>query len=449
MIYDPVRDRMIVFGGNNGGIGYFGDTWALALGTGPAWSRLVDRDTIARGAHTAIYDPLRDRMIVFGGERTYDPIVPWVLNDTWALALNGNPSWSQLSPGGTTPPARRLHVAIYDPVRDRMIAFGGYNSTLFGDTWALSLGGIPAWSALSPSGSPPAPRYGATSLYDRVRDRMVLFGGSRGINLNDTWALSLASGTTWSQLAPTGGPPAARTLQSMLYDPSRDRMLVTGGSGGTVAPGDNWALTWGAPMFAGVGCGTDTSAGPGNSITLTWSVTNPDAFDQNVDYSLKSSRGWPGFPIAGTSLVPAGATSQISIPVQVPDTAAVGASALDFRATLRAVPQSVSCDRVLTVDAVVSAPNPSSSLPLALKGAAPNPSLGYLQVGFVLPDAEPAIIEAFDIAGRRVFVQNVGPLGAGHHTLRLHTSRRLAAGVYVIRLSRAAQSLATRAVVLP
>jgi hypothetical protein len=43
-------------------------------------------------------------------------------------------SWSEFAP-----PTRAGHTAIYDPVRDRMIVFGGIGDTSLNDTWALSL----------------------------------------------------------------------------------------------------------------------------------------------------------------------------------------------------------------------------------------------------------------------------------------------------------------------
>ena len=52
-------------------------------------------------AHTAIYDPVRDRMVVFGG---YDG--NGNRNDVWALSLSGSPAWSELTPAGSLPSAR-------------------------------------------------------------------------------------------------------------------------------------------------------------------------------------------------------------------------------------------------------------------------------------------------------------------------------------------------------
>jgi hypothetical protein len=85
---------------------------------------------------------------------------------------------------------------------------------------------------------------------------------------------------------------------------------------------------------------------------------------------------------------------------------------------------------------------------LALHGARPNPSPGTAVVAFSLPAAAPATLEMFDAAGRRVWSREVGSLGRGFHAVPLGGSR-LPAGVYTIRLRQAAQSRASRLVVIP
>lgn len=67
-----------------------------------------------RQDHVAIYDPVRVRMMVFGGFTDYV-----CLDDVWALSLSGASEWSKIEPGGTAPAARSSTSAIYDPVRDR------------------------------------------------------------------------------------------------------------------------------------------------------------------------------------------------------------------------------------------------------------------------------------------------------------------------------------------
>src|SRR5207245_9397448 len=99
-------------------------------------------------------------------------------NDVWAMSLGASPAWTQLAPTGTKPAGRHAHTMIYDPVRDRLIVFGGRD--VIGprnDVWELSLSGTAAWPLLTPSGTPPTAREHATAVYDPVRHRMVLCGG--------------------------------------------------------------------------------------------------------------------------------------------------------------------------------------------------------------------------------------------------------------------------------
>ena len=85
---------------------------------------------------------------------------------------------------------------------------------------------------------------------------------------------------------------------------------------------------------------------------------------------------------------------------------------------------------------------------IALRGARPNPSFAGLSAAFTLPDAAAARLELTDLAGRRILARDVGTLGAGEHVVDLAEGRRLAPGVYMLRLTRGSESLAARAVVI-
>lgn len=88
-------------------------------------------------------------------------------------------------------------------------------------------------------------------------------------------------------------------------------------------------------------------------------------------------------------------------------------------------------------------------LAFALEGARPNPTAGReLAVQFVLPSAAPAQLELLDVSGRRVITREVGALGAGRHVVDLAADRRLAPGLYLVRLTQGANLRVARVAVL-
>src|SRR5439155_282253 len=161
------------------------------------------------------------------------------------LSLAGTPTWTILTPTGTPPPARTAHSAIYDPVRDRMVVFGGGGaSSYLDDVWVLSSAGPPAWAALTSTGMAQSGRAYLTAIYDPVHDRMVTLGGVDGSfdYFHDGWSLSLAATPAWTPYAPTDSLPPVRAGHSAIYDPVRDRMVVFGGQHPFGLVNDVWAL---------------------------------------------------------------------------------------------------------------------------------------------------------------------------------------------------------------
>ncbi len=234
-IWDPLAGRMVVYGGIGDGDAMFTDLWALTLDGSPTWSELAPSGgpPSLRNMPVGVFDSQSNRLVIYGCRDTSGSAVSDL---AWGVNLGGSPAWTQVGGGGT--PGRQDAAGIFDPVRNRLISFGGqwYPSAYFNDVWAFDLAGN--WGQINPSGPPPAARMGHTVIYDSVRDRMLVFGGVNGGGpRNDVHALSLAT-STWSPVATTGGPPAARQWHVAVYDNLRDRMVIQGGSGGN----DTWAL---------------------------------------------------------------------------------------------------------------------------------------------------------------------------------------------------------------
>jgi hypothetical protein len=233
-IYDPVRDRMLFFGGktNHSPWEWHNDVWELSFGSSAQWTELTPSGTPpSEGGGFAVYDPIRDRMILKTG------------SEVWELSLAGNPSWTLLVTSGTPP--SDTGAQIYDPVRDRIVATGQSTDEM----WELSLGSNLEWELLSPIGTPPNPRIGHTAIYDPIRDRMVVFAGR--VNNggwaydNGVWALSFEGDLEWTELLPSGELPDVRGAHTAIYDPINDRMVIFGGWGNNLNLDDTWALSLG------------------------------------------------------------------------------------------------------------------------------------------------------------------------------------------------------------
>jgi hypothetical protein len=85
---------------------------------------------------------------------------------------------------------------------------------------------------------------------------------------------------------------------------------------------------------------------------------------------------------------------------------------------------------------------------LGLQGFSPNPAVGDPLVEFTLPAPVPALIEVFDVRGRRIAAQRVDGLGIGTHRVRIELGRPLGAGIYTIRLTQGDQRATTRGIVV-
>jgi hypothetical protein len=250
-VYDSVNNRMIVFGGQDPS-GYLNELWLLTLGASPAWTPVTALGTPPAGRrdHTAVYDPVRREMIVYGGNNNSGPFFGEV-RVLSLPALTTGFSWSSPSMSVPKPVGRELHSAIHDPLGPRMVLFAGHDndiaadgSTMSAETWTLSPTLGYAWSQLSFTATPPL-RQAHSAVYDSLNQRMVIFGGGDfpgPLNPPDLWALNLGSPPNWVLMSPFGPAPSGRQHHSAVYDALYHRMLIFGGDLGTTSYTDE--LWW-------------------------------------------------------------------------------------------------------------------------------------------------------------------------------------------------------------
>ncbi len=121
------------------------------------------------------------------------------------------------------PTERVFPASAYDSRRDRIVVFGGQDSTSTPLADTLEWNGAD-WIVTDPVASP-TPRTEAAMAYDREHGLTVLFGGTvplGGAALGDTW---LWDGVAWTSPNITNAP-SPRFGMAMAYDPRRQRRRV-------------------------------------------------------------------------------------------------------------------------------------------------------------------------------------------------------------------------------
>ena len=300
VIYDPVRDRLVVMGG--GGI-----TWTLDLASPAAsWVNLSTTAYSSPGFERAVYDPAGDRMVMVNSNM-----------EVWTLDLASPTAWHLLPVVGSLPPLRTFFAATRDEARNRLIIYGGGPYTgLFNDIWALNLTGTPSWSRIDPSGGPPPPTWGPLAVYDSFGDRLIVGMGASDVNYttnSNLFAVNLAGPPVWTPFTPSGSTPPGRMFTAATYDPGLHRVVFFGGYtplSDTQTLDLSGSPAWAALSPAGTGPPASWSgaavyrtSGPaiviyeghnGGDFTGAWSLSAPVPTGPPVIGSFSRPGGRPG-----------------------------------------------------------------------------------------------------------------------------------------------------------
>jgi cysteine-rich repeat protein len=281
--YDPLRHRVVMFGGTNAAFGDLADTWEY---DGATWSR---RPTpiapFARQGAAMVWDPARKTVVMFGGLQGVT-----ALADMWEW---DGVAWREIDPP-TRPPGHHRHGMVYDVAHARIVLFGGFASQTFpiNDTWTFD---GTTWSKLS---APDAPPQSGTLAYDPIhavviaiardmaanltnyvldgttwtplpttsgllgsllegthyvfdieRAELVEFGGYNGVESQATYVCAPGATATW--LAPTATPPRGRIHTALAFDADHQTVVMFGGESGLgdteIWDGRAWTAPAGGP----------------------------------------------------------------------------------------------------------------------------------------------------------------------------------------------------------
>jgi len=239
--YDPVRERIVMFGG--GGVyTQFEDTWEW---NGSRWEfRDPPVRPSPRPGKKMAFDPVGQRTLLFGGVTGINPKIAFsgtIVNETWVW--DGR-TWAQLRPKNAPSPRWAAAMAS-DPIRKRLVLFGGALTLgIFpvpsGETWEWDGSN---WIQRFPKTQPGA-RFGAAMAFNLKTRRVAMFGGHAGLNPlpTGTWEWD---GNDWIRIA-AKNEPSPRS-GAMARHPTRGTVLFHGGGlyggqrGGTIVD-ETWEL---------------------------------------------------------------------------------------------------------------------------------------------------------------------------------------------------------------
>lgn len=297
---DPTSDRAILFGGYNvipvGG--HLNDAWAFNFATG-TWDSLSAAGIVPDGRSEHAAGVVGDFLVVFGGEGgpgdtlmedyalldllTLDwddlfsgmhPLPTKAMGATaydedlylyggvvysgvgigrqstsafWRFSL-ADTTFSLLSTTGGGPSARCYTAMAPDYESGRLFLYGGKSGVLESEypsnnsNYRLLVSALDWRSTAAPG---PPPLEGATTVYDSLNNRIIMWGGrdNNGAYPTDVWQFSLG-GLRWTKVPTVGTPPTGRNLHGMVIDESRSRIIIYGGWVSGIGSSETWELKW-------------------------------------------------------------------------------------------------------------------------------------------------------------------------------------------------------------
>lgn len=187
-------------------------------------------------------DDTRSRILFYGGGTW---VSPFVSDELWELDLTpGSESWHQLPRLGDAPPKKWLLRPIVDPVRDRLILYGGnsYPDFTSGDykdtTYEMNLA-THEWKLVSTL-TPPSARGQYGVAWDNIKRRMHILGGlyrigpdlENVITYDEIWTYH-SDTQSWHQELPLPDPddgvPVIRRMATAVFDEFNRRVILFGG----------------------------------------------------------------------------------------------------------------------------------------------------------------------------------------------------------------------------
>ena len=215
LIYHRVNRKSYLMGGRSfSSNSNFADFWEW---DGNEWSEIGDNNPFGYRAHMcACYDETNNRIVLFGGLKGNE-----LSNELWTWNENG---WSQITQSGDWPSGRLAASLVYSPASGNVFLFGGSltNGTIITDVWELD---GTSWKKLNENF--PSIGNGAYHVAPYGQN-FVMIGGFKENRQpsSEQWNYNPIE-NEWTSAVVTH--PSPRVLQSLVSDPTDNKLLMFGG----------------------------------------------------------------------------------------------------------------------------------------------------------------------------------------------------------------------------
>jgi hypothetical protein len=296
MVWDQTGQRVIMFGGNGGG-GYKNDLWWYDSASNTWTNKTPASSPSNRNGHSMVWDPIGQRVIMFGGQAASG-----YKNDLWWYDPTSGTTgaWIQMKAQDAvgSPSARYHHFMVWDTVGQRVIMFGGDDHTLNYKNdlwWYYPL--TNTWVPQIITGNWPSVREWSSMVWDGMR--VFMFGGDGGYYgyKNDLWWYEIGINTWRPQIL--ASLPPARSGHSMVFDGTR--IIMFGGSDG-VQKNDLWVTTPLVPP-PDAPSNLNASAVSSTQISLFWQDNSSNEYGFQIERSVGGISPYVQIATVGTGEV--------------------------------------------------------------------------------------------------------------------------------------------------
>jgi Galactose oxidase, central domain len=224
--FDPISGLTYLFGGKDNS-GPCSDLWSYNS-TNKSWNLINPTCPLGplEGPLTT-YDPIRQLLVVYGGNNGTD-----VTNDLWYYNISSN-SWVYLNiPTGSRPLAAYRGAMCYDPILDGYIIAGGgyYDFQGYHDQCFIFYPVNNTWADLVQT---PGERADPRMIYDPILQTPIFFGGQSSGSTKVSLIAYNHITKAWAPITSTGDTVFVQYYY-MTYDPDQQKTVIfNSNSGGT------------------------------------------------------------------------------------------------------------------------------------------------------------------------------------------------------------------------